>query len=47
MKRFEVVANKGTDVVYKNCRDNEMNAILFDWELRMRGYESKIVKNEW
>lgn len=47
MKRFEVVANKGNDVIYKNCKENEMMAVLLDWELRMKGYESKIVKQEW
>ena len=47
MKRFEVVANKGTDVIYKNCKDNEMEAVLIDWELRMKGYKAMIVKNEW
>lgn len=47
MKRFEIVANKGNDTVYKNCKDNEVEAILIDWELRMKGYNTKIVKNEW
>jgi len=46
-RRFEVVAHKGNDVVYKNFREDELSAVLLDWELRMKGYESKIVKTEW
>ena len=47
MKRFEVIAHKGFDTIYKDCKDKEVEAIILDWELRMKGYESKIVKNEW
>ena len=46
MKRFEVVANKGKDIFYRNCKDNEMDAILIEWELRMKGYNTKLVKQE-
>ena len=47
MKRFEIVAHKGQDVIYKNCHEDELTAVLCDWELRMKGYESKIVFDEW
>ena len=47
MKRFEIVGNKGNDVIYKNCKENEIEARLIDWELRMKGYETKLVINEW
>lgn len=48
MKRFEVIAHKGSDVVYKNCKENELDVVLLAWELRMKGYEDvRIVKQEW
>lgn len=42
--RIEVVANKGNEVVYKKF-DNEMNALIFEWELKMSGYNTKVVRN--
>jgi len=49
MKRlFEVIAHKDHQPFYKNCKDNELDAILIAWELRMKGYEDvRIVKQEW
>lgn len=51
MKRFEIVAHKKDDkngvIYYKNCHTDELTAVLIDWQLRMSGYESKIVKSEW
>ena len=47
-KRFEVLAHKGSDVIYKNCQENEIDAVLLAWELRMNGYQNvRIVKTEW
>lgn len=43
--RYELIANKGNDVVYKKTY-NLVEAQIIEWELRMTGYKTKIVINE-
>ena len=45
MKRIEIIASKGKDVVYKKTF-NPIEAQIIDWELRMQGYKTRIVVNE-
>lgn len=43
--RFDIVANKGKDVVYKTTY-SEVEAIIIEWELRMSGYKTRVVKEK-
>jgi len=43
--RYEIVANKGNDVVYIKTF-NEIEATIKEWELRLRGYKTKLIINE-
>lgn len=43
--RYEIVANKGTDTVYKKTF-NPVEAQIIEWELRMNGYKTKMIINE-
>ena len=45
MKRFEIVAHKGSDVVYRKTF-NEVEATIIEWELKKSGYETKVVITE-
>lgn len=42
--RIEIVANKGTDTIYFKTL-NEVEALIKEWELRMSGYTTKVVRN--
>lgn len=41
--RIEIVAHKGKDVEYRKL-DNEMDVVFIEWELRMKGYIVKVIK---
>lgn len=43
--RIEIVANKEKDTVYIKTY-NEIEAQIKEWELRMNGYTTKVIKNE-
>lgn len=43
--RFEIVASKGKDVVYKKTT-NPIDAQIIAWELKMQGYKVKTITNE-
>lgn len=43
--RYEVVANKGNDVVYIKSY-NEIEITIKEWELRLSGYKTKVIINE-
>ena len=43
--RYEIVANKGNDVVYIKTY-NEIEATIKEWELRLSGYTTKLIINE-
>lgn len=45
MKRYEIVAHKGTDVIYKKTF-NQVEAVITEWELKMQGYTTKMVITE-
>ena len=44
--RIEVLARKENETVtvYK-VFNNELDAVFYDWEMRMQGYKTKVVKN--
>lgn len=44
--RIDILARKEneTTTIYK-VFNNELDAMLFDWEMRMQGYKTKVVKN--
>ena len=42
MKRYIVICNRGNgDLATKVC-NSELEATIYDWELRMKGYKSRI-----
>ena len=43
--RIEVLARKEneTTTIYRKF-DNELDAMMFDWEMRMQGYTTRIIK---
>ena len=43
--RYEIVAHKQKDTVYKKTY-NPVKAQITEWELRMKGYTTKIIINE-
>lgn len=45
--RIEVLARKENETVtvYRNF-DNEVSATIFEWEMRMQGYKTKVVDND-
>ena len=44
--RFDILARKKneTTTIHK-VFNNEMDAMFFEWEMRMRGYKTRVVKN--
>lgn len=45
MTRYEVIASKGSDVVYKKT-SSPVEAVIIAWELKMRGYKTRTVTTE-
>ena len=41
MKKIIVIVNKENEVAHK-IFDNILDAVIYDWELRMQGYKSRI-----
>lgn len=42
--RIEIIARKENETVYRKF-DNEVFATIFEWEMRMKGYKTKVVCN--
>ena len=45
MTRYEVIASKGSDVVYKKT-SSPVEAVIIAWELKMQGYKTRTVTTE-
>ena len=47
MTRIDILARKEneTTTIYR-VFTNEVDAMLFDWEMRMKGYKTKVVRND-
>lgn len=45
MKRYEVVASKGKQVIYKKSF-NPVEAQITEWDLKMSGYKTRLVITE-
>lgn len=43
--RYEIVAHKQRDIIY-NKTYNPVEAHIIEWELKMKGYITKLVINE-
>lgn len=42
MKRYIVICNRGNGDLATKVFNSELEATIYDWELRMQGYKSRI-----
>ena len=42
MKRYIVICNRGNGDLATKVFNSELEATIYDWELRMKGYKSRI-----